>query len=113
MDKKALYEKAEKAINQAFKVTKESVQVVSEKAGEAAKITKLLIERAGLEHQMTKQFAKLGHQVYERASRGGKSATLSDSEIKDVIEETKKLDLSLAQVEASIERERKQKKSQK
>lgn len=111
MDKKTLYEKAEKAINQAFEVTKKSVRAVSEKAGEAAHITKLLIEKATLEHQVSKKFAEIGNRVYEKASREGKSISASDQTMKALIEETQKLDVELAQVEASLEKEKKEKES--
>jgi Fe-S cluster biosynthesis and repair protein YggX len=110
MDKKTLYEKAEKAINQAFEATKKSVKVVSEKAGEAAHITKLLIEKATLEHQVSKKFAQIGNRVYEKVSREGKSVSASDQTIKALIDETQKLDVELAQVEASLEKEKKEKK---
>ena len=109
MNKKTLYEKAEKAINQAFEVAKQSVKIVSEKAGEAAHVTRLLIEKATLEHRVTKQFAQLGSRIYEKTLREGKGVSHQDAEIKDLIDETKKLDVELAQVEAIIERERKQK----
>jgi len=112
MDKKTIYEKAEKAINQAFDAAKKSVKAVSEKAGEAAHITKLLIEKTTLEHRVSRQFAQLGNRVYEKAAREGKGISLGDAEIKTLIEETKKLDLELAQVEASIEGERMGKKAQ-
>lgn len=113
MDKKTLYDKAEKAINQAFEAAKQSVKVVSEKAGEAAHVTKLLIEKATLEHRVTRQFAQLGNRIYEKALREGKTVSPQDAEIKDLIEETKKLDVELAQVEATIERERKEKQLKK
>ena len=111
MDKKELYDKAEKVLNQAFKSAKESVKMVSEKAGEAANVTKLLIEKATLEHQVTKQFAKLGNRIYEKTLREGQSVSVNDPEIKNLVEETKKLDVELAQVEASLEQERKPRKS--
>lgn len=110
MDKKTLYEKAEKAINQAFAATKKSVKVVSEKAGEAAHITRLLIEKATLEHQVSKKFAQIGNRVYEKVSREGKNVSASDQTIKTLIDETQKLDIELAQVEASLEKEKKEKK---
>lgn len=110
MDKKTLYEKAEKAFNQAFEATKKSVKVFSEKAGEAAHTTRHLVEKAALEHKVTKKFAQLGNLVYERAcKKSEKTIDLDEQEIKDLIEETKKLDVELAQVEALLENERKQK----
>ncbi|MCM8775794.1 MAG: hypothetical protein NC930_05540 [Candidatus Omnitrophica bacterium] len=106
MDKKTLYEKAEKAFNQAFEVTKQTVKAVSEKAGETAHITKLLIDKLTLEHQVTRQFAKLGGRIYEKSTREGKKISDSDREIKALIEEAKKLAVKLAQVEATLEQER-------
>ena len=107
MDKKTIYEKAERAINQAFEAAQKSVKVVSEKAGEAAHVTKLLIEKAAMEHRVSKKFAELGARVYEKASREGKSISLSDKDVQRLLEETKRLDLELAQVEAALEKERK------
>jgi len=109
VDKKTLYDKAEKAFNQAFEVTKQSVKVISEKAGEAANVTKLLLQKATLEHRVTKQFAQLGNRVYEQAVRKGESVSSEDVEIKKIIEDTKKLDVELAQTEAELEKEKKSK----
>ncbi len=110
MDKKTLYEKAEKAFNQAFDATKQSVKLVSEKAGEAAHVTKLLIDKATLEHRVTKEFAQLGNRIYVRAVRQGKGIEANDPEIKKLIDGIKRLDSELGQVEATLEKERKEKK---
>lgn len=106
-DKNTLYDKTEKALNQAFEAAKHSVKAVSEKAGEAALVTKLLIEKAGLEHRVSKKFAQLGSKIYEKALRRGEKFSLEDAEIKNLIEETKKLDVELAQVEVELEKEKK------
>ena len=106
MDKRTLYEKAEKALNQAFEVAKQSAKMLSEKAGEAAHITKLLIEKVTLEHRVSKKFAEIGNQVCEKVLREGKNVSSSDSDLKRLIEETKQLEVELAQVEAKLERER-------
>ena len=110
MEKEELYKKAEKSLAQAFEVAKQSVKTVSEKAGEAASITKLLIEKASLEHKVTKQFAKLGSRIYQSASENSGNELLQDPEIKAVIEETRGLDKELAKVEAALEQEKKKKK---
>jgi hypothetical protein len=109
MKKDTLYQKAESAINQAFETAKFSVKVMSEKAGEAAHVTKLLIEKAALEHRVSRKFAELGSRIYEKALRQGESISLNDDEIKKLIHETRQLDVELAQVEASLEEERKTK----
>lgn len=107
MDQKTLYQKAEQAFNQAFEIAKQTVKVVSEKAGEAAQITKLLIEKASLEHRVTKQFAKIGSLVYEKARKDGGSVFLQDPDIQTLIESTEKLDGDLDRVEKELAKERK------
>ncbi len=109
MENKDLYQKAEKAINQAFDVAKQSIKVVSEKAGEAAQMTSLLIEKTTLEHRVSKKFAALGSRVYEQMVKEGKTSLEGDTETAAIIEETKKLDADLAKVEASIDKERSKK----
>ena len=110
MDKKELFEKAEKALNQAFEAAKKSAKVVADKAGEAAHVTKLLVEKASLEHQVTKQFTRLGGCVYEKAARQGQGALLGDPEVQSLVEEAKKLEGRLAQVEAALTQETQGKK---
>ena len=105
MDKKEFYDKAEKALNTAFEAAKKSAKIVAEKAGEAAHVTKLLIEKVTLEHKVTKQLAKIGSHVYEKTSREGQN----DPDIKNLIEETRKLETELAQVEAALGEEKKKK----
>lgn len=107
MDKKEFYKKSEKIINETFVKVKWYAKVAAEKAGEAAHITKLLLEKVALEHQLAKRLSQLGSKVYQEAVREGKTISLEDSEIKKVVEETKRLDAELAQVEATLEIERK------
>ncbi len=111
MEKDSLYEKAEKAINIAFETAKQSVRTVSEKAGEAALVTKLLIEKAGLEHRVSKKFAELGSYVYEKALRKGENISVNDKDIQALIDATRQLDVELAQVEAELEKEKQRLKS--
>ena len=111
MDKKEVYERAEKALQQAFEAAKQSVKVVSEKAGEAAHITKLMIEKATLEYQVNRQFAQLGSRVYKQALKEGKAISFTDTEIKEIVDKTRKLDTELTKVEASLEGERQTRKA--
>lgn len=107
MDKKEFYEKSEKIINESFEVIKKYAKILAEKTGEAAQITKLMAQKIALEHQMAKYFSKLGSRVYQQAVRQGESVSLADSEVKGILEEIKKLDTELGQVEAVLEIERK------
>lgn len=110
MDKKTLYDKAEKALNQAFEAAKKTGKAAREMAGEAAHITKLHIDKMKLEHQVNRRFAELGNHVYEKAVKSNSaSVSLEDKEIQAIIEATKKLDAELEEIEANIERERQSK----
>jgi hypothetical protein len=107
MDKKEFYAKSEKIINETFETVKKYAKVVAEKTGEAAHVTRLVIQKATLEHQMAKSYSQLGSQVYQKTVRQGEPLELGASEVAKVIEEIKKLDTELGQVEAVLEKERK------
>ena len=111
MNKKEFYEKTENVLNQAFEITKKSAKIVAEKAGEAAHVTKLLVEKLTLEHKVTKQFAKIGGYVYEKAAQEGQTPFTQDSALKSLIEDTKKFETKLEQVEAALGQEKKKKKA--
>jgi len=110
MEKKEFFEKAEKALNQAFEAAKKSAKLVAEKAGEAAHVTQLLVEKASLEHRVNQEFTRLGGLVYEKAARQGKESFLKDDEIQRLVGAVQALENQLSQVERSLESERKQKK---
>ena len=101
--------KTEQVLNTAFEVAKKSAKVVAEKAGEAAHVTKLLVEKVTLEHKVAKKLAKIGSHVYEKTAREGQSSLAQDTEIKGLIEETKKLETELTQVETALGEEKKKK----
>lgn len=107
MDKKEFYAKSEKIINETFETVKKYAKVVAEKTGEAAHVTRLLIQKATLEHQIAKAFSQLGSQVYQTTVRQGEKLELEAPEIQKVIGEIKKLDTEIGQVEAVLEKERK------
>jgi hypothetical protein len=102
VDRKTLFEKADQAISQAFGIAKLSVKVVSEKAGEAAAVTRLMIQKATLEHRVSKKFAEIGSWVYEKSLKENANVDLKDAQIQRLIRGTKKLEGQLARVEASL-----------
>lgn len=107
MDKKELYEKSEAIINDTFEAVKKYAKILAEKTGEAASITKLVIRKKTLEYQITKCFSRLGGQVYQQAVRQGEAISLKSQEIQKIVDEAKKLDAELGQVEVVLEKERK------
>ena len=80
---------------------------MAEKTGEAASITKLLIRKKTLEYQIAKCFSRLGNQVYQQMVRQGEAVSLNSQDIQKIVDEAKKLDAELAQVEVVLEKERK------
>lgn len=110
MDKEEFFQKAERALNQAFEAAKKSARLVAEKTGEAAHVTKLLVEKVSLEHQVNKQFTRLGGRVYKKLNTQTPSPLLQDPEIQGLVQEVKKLETELSKVERSLESETQQKK---
>ena len=106
MDKQEIYRKAEQAFNQAFEAAKASAKLVSKKAGEAAQVSKLLIEKLKLEHKVGKKFTELGNRVYDKAVREKGGSILEDAEVERLIDDARKLDDQLTEVESSLEQER-------
>ncbi len=110
MDQKEFWKEIEKALNQGFEAAKTSAKFVSKKAGEAARITKLLAEKFKLEHQIGKKFAELGHKIYDRAVRENIRPEGMDKEVDHLIEEARVLDEKLNSVESKLEDERRKAK---
>ena len=102
MDKKDLYAQIEKTLNQALELTKKSIKIASEKAGEAVHVSKLMIEKATLEHRLGQKFAKLGNCIYQKVSGNAGELSCDDPEIKRLIEETRGLEAELGRVEAEV-----------
>lgn len=106
MDKKEFYQKSEKIINETFEAVKKYANIVAKKTGEAAHITKLLIQKATLEHQIAKTCSQLGSKVYDKAVRRGETFSLEDAGLKAIVDEIKKLEQQHADVETVLAKER-------
>lgn len=113
MDKKELYQKSEKIFNETFEAIKKYAKIVAEKTGEAASVTKLLIQKATLEHQIAKACSQLGSKIYDKAVRKGETFNLSDEDMKTIVDEIKKLEQQHADVETVLEKERSKLKTSK
>ncbi|OQA55839.1 MAG: hypothetical protein BWY42_01311 [Candidatus Omnitrophica bacterium ADurb.Bin277] len=113
MDKKEFYAKSEKIINETFETVKKYAKIVAEKTGEAASVTKLLIQKATLEHQIAKACSQLGSKIYDKAVRKAETFSLEDKELKTVVDEIQKLEQQHNDVELVLEKERNKLKSSK
>jgi predicted double-glycine peptidase len=113
MDKKEFYAKSEKIINETFQMVKKYAKIVAKKTGEAASVTKLLIQKATMEHQIAKTCSRLGSKVYDRAIRKGETVNLEDPDLKAIIGEIRKLEDQYDDIEKVLETERNKLKSSK
>ncbi len=113
MDKKEFHAKSEKIINETFETVKKYAKIVAEKTGEAASVTKLLIQKATLEHQIAKACSQLGSKIYDKAVRKAETFSLEDKELKTVVDEIQKLEQQHNDVELVLEKERNKLKSSK
>lgn len=113
MDKKEFYAKSEKIINETFETVKKYAKIVAEKTGEAASVTKLLIQKATLEHQIAKACSQLGSKIYDKAVRKAETFSLEDKELKTVVDDIQKLEQQHNDVELVLEKERNKLKSSK
>ncbi|HOE68477.1 MAG TPA: hypothetical protein PK997_05025 [Candidatus Omnitrophota bacterium] len=113
MDKKEFYAKSEKIINETFQMVKKYAKIVAKKTGEAASVTKLLIQKATMEHQIAKTCSRLGSKVYDRAIRKGETVNLEDPDLKAIVGEIRKLEDQYDDIEKVLETERNKLKSSK
>jgi len=111
MDKKEFYQKSEKIFNETLDAIKKYAKVVAEKTGEAANVTKLLIQKTVLEHQIAKICSQLGSKIYDIAVRKGETFSLDESPLKAIVEEIKKLEQQHADVEKVLAKERSKQKT--
>lgn len=82
----------------------------SEKAAETTHQAQQKYHRSALQAGIMRQFGELGSKIYEKALRQDVKNPLEDPEVQALIEEIKPLDNELARVEASIEKEAREKK---
>ena len=113
MDKKEFYQKSEKIFNDTFEAVKKYAKIVAEKTGEAAHVTKLLIQEAALEHQIAKAYSQLGSKIYDKVARKGEAVDPGDPGLKQVFDEIRKLDQQHEDIEKVLAKERSRQKTAK
>jgi hypothetical protein len=101
-----LYDRVVKGMEAAWETAQKSVEVLMGKAEDTAEVIKFRLEKTRLEREISKRFAELGSKLYEKAVREGKEAgILQDTEVQNLIESLKRLDVELAHIQALEDRE--------
>ena len=102
---KTLWQRVSEGFDRGVELATKSAEAFAEKAGETAQATKCRIEIIRFEHQISRKFAKLGSVVYDRAIREGEKNPMRDLEVVNLIEDVKRLEADLAQVQSLLEKE--------
>ena len=102
---KTLWQSVGEGFERGMESARKSAEALAKKAGETAQVTKQKLEIIRLEHQISRKFAKLGGTVYEKGVREGKKDPMSDPEVKSLINDLRKLETDLAQIQALLEEE--------
>lgn len=101
-----LYDRVLKGMEFALETARKSAETVMEKAEDTAEVIKLRLERARLEREISKQFARLGSKLYEKAVREGREeGILREPEVQSLIEDLKRMERELAHTQAQMDRE--------
>lgn len=112
MDKKELWLKVRDGFEKGYVVTKDvavkSAKKVAEYARESSQLTKCKVNEMKVSRQLAKEFAALGHRVYELAEKKKESKDLlTDSVIKKALETTRHLDEELHKAQDKVKAEMK------
>ncbi len=112
MDKQELWEKVRIGFEKGYVVTKDaaikSAKTVAAYAGPASEFTKVKFNELKISRNLAKEFAALGHRVYELAEKkqDGKNV-LADKAIVKSLEKSKQLDEALQKAQESVKAEKK------
>lgn len=112
MDKQELWQKVRVGFEKGYVVTKDvaikSAKTVAAYTSEASQLTKVKVNEMKISRSLAKEFAALGHRVYELSEKkkDGKDF-LSDTAIKKSLERSKQLDLDLQKAQEKVKVEKK------
>lgn len=115
MDKKELWQKVRVGFEKGYVVTKDvaikSAKTVAAYAKESRELSKHKVNEMKVSRQLAKEFATLGHRVYELAEKKGDGKNLlNDSVIKKSLAKTKQLDSDLHKAQDKVKAEMKKMK---
>jgi|GEM_PF-1057472 len=88
-----------------------AVKSASEKAAETTHQAQQKYQRSALQARIMRHFGELGSRIYEKALRQDVKNPMEDPDIQAIIERIKPLDKELAQTEALIEKESREKRA--
>ena len=94
------------------KTVKDGISVVTDRTDEYAKIGRIKVDIAGINHNISKLFSELGGRVYHIYSTEKQPRVLKDAEVADLLERIKAQEDKLRKNEAEIKRIKKEKEKE-
>ncbi|MFC2077084.1 hypothetical protein ACFLT7_08380 [candidate division KSB1 bacterium] len=98
----SFWDDVQKEITKGVDLLKKRAGILAVKTEETASLARLRYSLYGRRSEVSKRFAELGRRLYELAGKGS-SRILSDSKIKDLLEEVKEYEKQIAELEKEIE----------
>ena len=103
--KTTLWEKVEKGFDDAWDVSKKAATKVSEEMGKVTHKTKIHIDNHRLKGQISKIFAQIGGDVYNKIVRDGKKTYVPDKKSKELLQNAFDLEKTLDKNMDSLHKE--------
>jgi peptidoglycan hydrolase CwlO-like protein len=91
------------------KTVKEGFETVADRTDEYAKIGRLKVDIAGINHNINKLFSELGGRVYHLHSKGTPEKVTKDADVTRLVDRIKAQETKLRKKEAEIEKIKKEK----
>ena len=93
--KTTLWEKVEKGFDEAWDVSKKAATKVSEEMGKVTQKTRIHVDNHRLKGQISKIFAQIGGDVYNKLVREGKKTYVPNKKSKELLQKTFELEKAL------------------
>ena len=94
------------------KTVKDGITIVADRTDEYAKIGRIKVDIAGINHNISKLFSELGGRVYHIYSTEKQPRVLKDTEVVDLLERIRAQEDKLRKNEAEIKRIKKEKEKE-
>jgi len=98
-----LWRRITEGVDAGMAATLGAVRVASEKAAETTQQAQQKYERSALQTRIMREFGELGARIYEKALREDVKNPMEDPEVRAMVERIKPLDRRLAELEARME----------
>lgn len=105
-----LWRRITEGVDAGLAATLGAVRSASEKAAETTHLAQKKYERGALQTRIMRHFGELGSMIYEKVLREDVKNPIEDSQVQALVEKIKGMDRELAEIEAWLEKEKREKR---